>query len=329
MRRYLSAIIIAAAALLASCDALLSAADTQVVSQGSPYELIVVCNQPEWEGELGDTLRAVFAEQIPYFAGKEPYFDVLRVTASGYNKLVVRHRNIFLNVISPEIASPSISVAYDVNAAPQIIMTLQGPSADVNAAFLGENRKSVMQVLESAERDRSIDFGRRFSLASLDKLVSERFGVEMKVPQGYTLRQESEDMLWISYEYPTASQGFLLYSYPADGISSLEAENLIAARNRFTKQIPGPTDGSYMTTFMGYEPDYRAFRLEGRLWCELRGLWDVKGDFMGGPFVSYSTIDTATNRIFTIDCYVYSPKLGKRNFMRPLEHLIYNIKFVE
>lgn len=63
-----------------------------------------------------------------------------------------------------------------------------------------------------------------------------------------------------------------------------------------------------MTTSEAFEPDYRMFRLEGRLWCELRGFWDVHGDFMGGPFVSYTTVDTATGRVLTIDCYVYSPK---------------------
>ena len=49
-----------------------------------------------------------------------------------------------------------------------------------------------------------------------------------------------------------------------------------------------------MITSDAFAPDYRLFRMEGRLWCELRGFWDVHGDFMGGPFVSYTTVDTAT-----------------------------------
>ena len=85
-----------------------------------------------------------------------------------------------------------------------------------------------------------------------------------------------------------------------------------------------------MITSDAFEPDYRIFRLEGRLWCELRGFWDVQGDFMGGPFVSYSTVDTATNRVFTLDCYVYAPDLNKprkRNYMRGVEHLLYSVQF--
>lgn len=59
----------------------------------------------------------------------------------------------------------------------------------------------------------------------------------------------------------------------------------------------------------------------------MRGFWDVEGDFMGGPFVSYTTVDTATDRVFTLDCYVYSPKLPKRNYMREVEHLLHLVKF--
>ena len=46
-------------------------------------------------------------------------------------------------------------------------------------------------------------------------------------------------------------------------------------------------------------------------------------------FVSYTTVDTATGRVFTIDCYVYSPKNHKRNYVRGVEHLLYLLKFPE
>ncbi|MEG0498364.1 MAG: DUF4837 family protein, partial [Alistipes sp.] len=76
-----------------------------------------------------------------------------------------------------------------------------------------------------------------------------------------------------------------------------------------------------------FTPDVRAFRLEGRAWIEMRGFWDVAGDFMGGPFVSYTTIDTVTNRVITLDGYVFSPKIEKRNFLRSVEHLLYTLRF--
>ena len=78
---------------------------------------------------------------------------------------------------------------------------------------------------------------------------------------------------------------------------------------------------------MPLKPLYRTVVVNGKEWIEMRGFWDVENDYMGGPFVSYTTINDATNEVFTIDCYVHSPKYGKRNFIRPLEHLVYLISF--
>ncbi len=320
--------VLAAAIGAVSCDALHTASSNSVTSQGAPYELIVVANQPQWEGELGDSLRAVLTAPIPYLQQTEPFFDVLRVTNQGYNNLVTKHRNILVNNIDPTLSETSASVQYDLYATPQVVVTISGATEQDITKYLSDNRTEIVEVLERAERDRAIDYATKFDVKSLSSLIESKFGFEMKIPAGYSLRNEGDDFLWLSYEYPTASQGVIIYKYPAvDGIQSLTAENLTAARNRFTSLIPGPSEGSYMTTFMDYTPDYRTFRLDGRLWAEMHGLWEVEGDFMGGPFVSYSTLDTTTGEIVTIDCYVFSSKLPKRNFVRGVEHLIYNVKF--
>ncbi len=313
---------------LSSCDAFRTVTENRVSSQGAPYELIVVCNQPEWESSLGDSLRIVLSAEIPYLAQSEPYFEVLRVTAPSYSNLIAKHRNILLCVVEPSLEDTSMIVEWNVHAEPQVVATLQGPSTAAMAKYVGENSVHIRYLFESAERDRTTYFAENFSVESLDRLINDKFGVRMRIPKGYTLRSESEDFLWLSHEYPTSSQGLMIYSYPIEGsiTSALSEASLLAARNKFVSRVPGPSDGSFMTTYMDIDQDYRAFRLEGRLWVEMRGFWDVANDFMGGPYVSYSTVDTSTNRIFTLDMYVYSPKLGKRNFLRSLEHLLYSVE---
>lgn len=330
MKRILSLIFtFAAFALLTvGCDALRSVSNNSVVSQGAPYELIVVSDQPQWEGALGDTLRSVLTAPIPYLSQTEPLFDVLRVTNNGFNNLILKHRNILRTVIDPAVSETKATVSYDPYATPQIMVTVTGDSEEALVEYISEHRVSLVEVLERAERDRAIDYAKKFNVQSLNALIKSKFGFDMNVPQGYVLRNEGEDFVWISYEYPTASQGFIIYSYPAvGGVGALSREMLLDARNRFTAKIPGPSDGSYMTTYEEYPTDYSTFRLDGRFWVEMHGLWDVAGDFMGGPFVSFSTIDEATQQVITIDGYVYSPKLGKRNFIRGVEHLIYNVTF--
>ena len=222
------------------------------------------------------------------------------------------------------------AVQYDVTSDPQIVMTLQGPSDGALVKYLAENRENLVYALEKAERDRAVKANETYGNPGIESAILKTFGVEMKVPKGYTLAAQKPDFIWARNEYPTASQGFFIYSYPYEGKQSLTEEALVAARNKYAAQIPGPAEGSYMITSDAFAPDYRLFRMEGRLWCELRGFWDVHGDFMGGPFVSYTTVDTATNRVFTLDCYVYAPDLNKprkRNYMRGLEHLLYSVRF--
>lgn len=321
----------AVVATMAGCKAFRTLTDSRLkTAQGAPYELIVVCPQQEWTGEVGDTLRAIFTAPIPYLNQTEPLFDVLRVTERGFTGMVADHRNILKIVEDPSLAATNIAVQYDVTAEPQIVLTLQGPDDKALTDYLSEHRESLVQVLEKAERDRAVKFAEAFSEQRVAKAIKSTFGVDMTVPKGYVLAADEKDFLWARYEYPTASQGFFIYSYPYRGKESLSPGALLAARNEFAARIPGPSDGSYMTTSEAFEPDYRMFRMEGRLWCELRGFWDVHGDFMGGPFVSYTTVDTATNRVFTLDCYVYAPDLNKprkRNYMRGLEHLLYSVRF--
>ena len=317
-------------ATMAGCDAFKTLGNSKKSAQGKPYELIVVCPQQEWEGEVGDTLRAIFTAPVPYLNQTEPIFDVLRVTERGFRDMIADHRNILKVIVDPSLTETATAVQYDVTSQPQIVLTLQGPSDSTVVRYLSENRGDLVYVLEKAERDRAVKANEVYNNPGIESDILKTFGVEMKVPKGYILAAQKPDFVWARNEYPTASQGFFVYSYPYEGPQSLSEQALTAARNKFAALIPGPSEGSYMTTSDAIEPSYRMFRLEGRLWCELRGFWDVKGDFMGGPFVSYSTVDTATNRVFTLDGYVYAPDLNKprkRNYVRGVEHLLYSVKF--
>ncbi|HJA98084.1 MAG TPA: DUF4837 family protein [Candidatus Alistipes avicola] len=313
--------------LLPACKAFRSVSDTSRTAQGAPYELIVVCNQRLWEGEFGDTLRNVLQKPVPYLIEQEPHFQVMRIMDKDFKGLMADHRNVLKIVEDPSLPETHLSAQFNVTAAPQIVLTLQGPSEDALTQYISVNRDKLLETLEMAERNRSISFAERFNQPELSKLIREMFGVEMNVPKGYILAQQSDDFLWFRYEFPSASQGFMLYSYPYEGAGSLSEESLLAARNRFSSRIPGPTDGSFMTTAQAMPPLYKMFRQQDRLWVEMRGFWDVKGDFMGGPFVSYTTVDQATKRVFTLDCYIYSPKNPKRNYLREVEHLLYLVKF--
>ena len=59
---------------------------------------------------------------------------------------------------------------------------------------------------------------------------------------------------------------------------------------------------------------------------EARGLWRMKGDFMGGPYVSHTRLDENNQRIITAEIFVYSPDKMKRNLVRQMEASLYTLK---
>ena len=306
--------------------------------QGRAYEVLVICNNAEWEGELGTKLRELLEQPVEMLNQNEPLFNVLRITSNDFRHLLVQHRNILKVVISDKATEAQITAQYDVDAAPQIILTFQAPTQQAAVEYLATNGDALTKVLEIAERNRTLAYAEKHNVKVLNDLLHSEFDIDVKIPKGYELRSQSEDFLWASYEFPTASQGFFCYSYPYRGKGTLTADYLVAMRNHFAKRIPGPTDGSYMITveripnveddgYVTLKSERKVLKINGKEWVELRGFWDVKGDFMGGPFVSYTTIDERSGRLLTLDCYVYSPKYGKRNFLRPLEHLVYGVSF--
>lgn len=306
--------------------------------QGGAYEVLVVCDNSEWESPLGTKLRELLEQPVEMLNQNEPMFNVLRITSGDLRHLLLQHRNILKVVISDKVAQAQINAQYDLDAAPQIVLTFQAPTQKAALEYLEANGDALTKVLEIAERNRTIAYAEKHNVKVLNDLLHSEFDIDAKIPKGYELRSQSENFLWASYEFPTASQGFFCYSYPYRGKGSLTVDYLVAMRNSFAKRIPGPSDGSYMITVeqipdaegkgvLPLRPLYRSVVVNGREWIEMRGFWDVENDYMGGPFVSYTTVNDATNEVFTIDCYVFSPKYGKRNFLRPLEHLVYLISF--
>lgn len=306
--------------LLTSCDSGL----VKVSSTGKPYEMFIVTPNEVWESAAGDTARAYFTADVEMINQPEPRFTVYNVLPASYKNTVRKHRNVLI-LKTGQYSQSNMTASYDVHSAPQLEVTITSPSTDSLAAFLHTYGEDLVRLYEIAERNRSIARAQKYRNAEVSDLIEKKFGLRMSIPNGYTVRIDTTNFLWVSYELPLASVGFILYTYPADTSAALNmaAGNIIAARNAAVMQVPGPSDGSYMTTSTAAMPDQKILTIDGRQWVQVRGFWDVKGDFMGGPFINYTTYDSINNRIQAIDGYVYSPSpnntVPMRDYVRQVE----------
>lgn len=318
-----------AAVLLVGCGG-----STKVSSVGKPYEMFVVSTPELWQGPAGDSLRAYLADEVEMINQPEPRFTLYNVPPAGYKATVSKHRNILILKTGSQYPAADMTALYDANAQPQLEVTITAPSADSMAEFVHRYGRELTQLFEITERDRLVARAEKYRDPKIGPLIREKFGFEMSIPQGYRVRLDTTNFLWISFELPLASIGFSIYTYPAaDSAAAVRSEsagNIIAARNAAVMQIPGPSAGSYMTTSAAVFPDQKTLTVHGRRWIQLRGFWDVAGDFMGGPFINYTTYDAPRNRILAIDGYVYSPSpnntVPMRDYVRQIEAIFMTVR---
>ena len=91
------------------------------------------------------------------------------------------------------------------------------------------------------------------------------------------------------------------------------------------KNIKGETDNMYMTTNKESVISSIA-KTQDRQVTVRRGLWEMKGDAMGGPFISHTLHDIAGHKTLTIECFVYAPGTKKRNTLIRTEESLMTVK---
>ena len=110
-----------------------------------------------------------------------------------------------------------------------------------------------------------------------------------------------------------------MYSLPLNE-QTLLADNIISMRDAIGKRyIPGSKEGMYMITEAAYTPLTVKTEILGNNAFETRGKWEVKNDFMAGPFVNYAIIDQKNNRLLVVEGFTYAPSVNKREFLFELE----------
>ncbi|CDN32119.1 hypothetical protein BN938_2046 [Mucinivorans hirudinis] len=298
---------------------------------GTPYSLLVVSSKAVWDSSVGDTVKSIFAQDVEMLNIPEPLYSIINVAPSQVTSVLDRYRNIFYLIVNKEKYDRThINVEFDKKAEEQTIITIYSPSIDSMTNYIGTNGDVLLALLDKSERDRYITRAKKYSSESLKKQIYEKFGFLIDIPSNYKIRNEKDDFIWISYDPSSLSNiGFTIYTFESgDG---LDVVRPLVARNEAVMNIPGGNEGSYMTTEMEIEPTYKRVIINGQPWIEMRGFWKMHKDFLGGPFVNFTTQDPATGKMVGIDCYVMSQsyKDGMRNYIRQLEAMVLTLKFKE
>lgn len=297
---------------------------------GNSGEVLVLMNQSLWEGAVGDTLKAILQETQIGLPQDEAVFDVVHITHNDFSSMFKTHRSIIDLRVSKSVKNDNVSVKDELYAKTQSFMKIEASTNQGVIQLLHENRNKILAYFLKGEQNRKIKIFKKHLVQEIFEKLKEKYNFTLSFPSGYVINKDETDFLWVSKETPTTSQGMFIFTYDYKSQDDFSKEAVIAKRNLLlSKYVPGPKEGSYMSTEENFPISFRQFEFYKNYACEARGLWKVENDFMGGPFTSITFLDEANNRVICLDSYVYYPNHDKRELLRELEAIMFSFENIE
>ena len=297
-------------------------------SIGMPYEAFVIAPDAAWDLGLDSVIYRSLGARVLGLPRPESYFYV--VDHRDPNRITDLDRK-YSNLLSVNINvahdEPSIMVSDNVYARPQCVVTVNAPTAESAKEYIAEHGGEICGLFEIAERNRSLSDSRRSSTPKLMEQFEKHLGLNMHIPAGFG-RANSGDrsLLWFMRDYEKKAQYIFAFSSEYTDPSDLTGEWLERMLINKLAVVHSTKPGAYMTISQNAPIYWSELVINDRVWYEMRGCWEVTLDQMGGPFVSFSTLDQETNTIKTIVFALYAPEEAQRGLMGELEYLIYTVK---
>ena len=295
-------------------------------SSGRAYEVLVVVEKPVWERPAGRALYNVLDTDVPGLPQSERSFRIMSTSPKDFDAILKLVRNIIIVDIQDIYTQPKFKYAKDVYASPQMILTIQAPDEASFEKFVEENKQTIIDFFTRAEMNRQITLLEEKHNNFISNKVDSLFGCDIWIPSELNNSKTGEDFFWASTNTGSADRNFVMYSYPYTDKDTFTKEYFVHKRDSVMKaNIPGFKEGVYMSTD-SLLTDVRPINVQNSYTMEARGLWRMKGDFMGGPYVSHTRLDEKNQRIITAEIFVYSPDKMKRNLVRQMEASLYTLK---
>ena len=295
-------------------------------SSSATNEVLTIIGETEWQEPHGRALFDVLNSTMAGMPQNEANFKILQIDPKNFTSTFKMARNIIEVDVSNVYTKTKMTAELNKYASGQVVLTFKSPDKEALEIYLIENKQQIVDYLVKKELERIALWLEKES-ATPKTRINNRFGFEVAYPKGISNITEGENFFWATNNSPESRQDVTIFSIPYTSESVFEKDSLIAIRNReLGKHIKGSFD-SQMSTSKIFSPDYRKVEINGIFRAELRGLWEMTTDMMGGPFVMQAFVNEKTNRVIFVDVLVYAPEKKKRNLIRNLEGSFYTIKF--
>lgn len=288
--------------------------------QSAPYELLVVANKDWLKTEAGQKLVEIVEAPISGLPQREGNFRVTYVNPEAFKGVFQFYANILVVKVDMKHEESRMTLEKDLYARPQVVEGLYAPTDWAFVRLLEAHKKDILRHFNENEFARERKFLEKNYNGAVMAQVKKQFGVSIKVPQDVDDMKVGKNFLWASASKKDFQQNVCVYTLPlSETLSFEEVRDSVMKVN-----IPGDREDQWMET------DRRTVMVDDITRNDLivvRGLWDMRNDAMGGPFVSYVYADTVRHRFLVVEGFVFAPDKKKRPIMRQLEAALQTVKF--
>ena len=292
-------------------------------STGQPYEVVL-------EGDTDSIVTKILTEEVPALPQPEPLCRLIQVKKGKIHGsyLLVRTR-IVVNIGERDFGEQnigerdfSVRLSHDENAAPQNIIRITARSTQqLQEKLNGERLRQIVNEVELKHLADIISCNPSKQNKEMQDEIKKMFGIDMKIPVSMNASKKAKDFIWISNNASTGMQNLLVFKVKSEerrmkNSNAVPADDKAQIDSILRTNMLGETDSMYMEIPVLSE----------------RGLWEMKGDAMGGPYVmhrihkSTSQAEIQQGYDLYIIGFVYAPEMKKKILIKQLEAAISTIK---
>jgi hypothetical protein len=297
--------------------------DVKPRASGTPGELLMVVDGPDWLRE-SIAQRNWFGDDFPALPQSEKWFNAAIIPNQLFNGHFRMIRTILLFKHDENVGTASLSLLSNKWARNQTVALVVFPDT---TALIGLMEQELPLLKKQIYQNDLVGIAKLQAQTMNNDLVQKiktSHGIDITIPQGYRLKKDTIGFTWMEYETPKATFGIMVHS----GTSTLPnlTTDFSEWRNaNMARHVIGEREGSKMVTEEQMPLASQILNLNGISCTEIRGLWKMEGDFMGGPFVSVQIPNKNENIV--VEGFVYAPGHNKKAVLvRSLDAILRSVK---
>jgi len=326
------------------------------IAMSKSNDVVVVADDELWKTETGDTFRFYFESAYPITPSPEPIFNLryfsfdqieavdlrrhlrtyvvlanLQDTSSNITKML--QKDLGVKRLNKVLSSEGSSIIYgqDKWARDQLVVYVVGKNVDELINAIDKNFNKIADRIHKHD-EKQIASATYFlgDNGIMDVRANKALGINIHIPKDYiqAMFKEEEKILWGRRDSKKAISNFIIKAIEYKDTSQFSKLYLKKLINKFGKYVSSDTKNSRLIVNDVDLPLLRFDRIiNGNRTLELRGIWEMTDDFIGGAFIAYLIKNKESNDLAFILGFVYTPGNDKKEYLQQMMSIVNTVEF--